>query len=159
VTVAYVGLGSNLGDSKAAVSSATKRLAAIPGTHLLKKSSLYRSAPVGYADQPDYVNAVAAIETSQRPLALLAELLGIEALHGRQRTFQNAPRTLDLDLLLYGDEIIDEESLTVPHPKMHERAFVLKPLLEIAPGIEIPGKGMAKDLLENCQDQRVERID
>ena len=122
------------------------------------RSSLYRSAPVGYANQPDFVNAVAQLETGLEPKRLLAGLLAIETRHGRRRSFANAPRTLDLDLLLFGEERIAVPGLTVPHPRMHERAFVLMPLLEIAPQAHIPGHGKAADLLERCPPQAVEKI-
>jgi 2-amino-4-hydroxy-6-hydroxymethyldihydropteridine diphosphokinase len=132
---------------------------ALPETRLLKRSSLYRTAPVGYLDQPDFINAVAMVETALAPHTLLDGLLAIERQHGRVREFLNAPRTLDLDVLLYGDLVLYEPGLTIPHPRMHERAFVLLPLVEIAPEAEIPGRGRATDLLEGCQDQRLERLD
>jgi len=117
-----------------------------------------RSAPVGYTVQPDFVNAVAEIETRLGAQALLGELLATEARFGRVRTLPDAPRTLDLDLLLHGDRVIAEPGLIVPHPRMHERAFVLAPLAEIAPDIAIPGKGRAGALLAACTDQKVEKI-
>jgi 2-amino-4-hydroxy-6-hydroxymethyldihydropteridine diphosphokinase len=110
---------------------------------------------VGYVDQPDFINAVAQVETSLAPRALLAALLDIEHRHGRERSFRNAPRTLDLDLLLYGSAHFHEDGLTLPHPRMTERAFVLRPLLEIAPDAQIPGHGRAADWLAACADQRV----
>jgi 2-amino-4-hydroxy-6-hydroxymethyldihydropteridine diphosphokinase len=124
----------------------------------VRRSSLYRSAPVGYADQPDFVNAVAQLETALPAARLLAELQAIEARHGRNRSFANAPRTLDLDLLLFGTATLDTGDLVVPHPRMHERAFVLQPLVEIAPDIDIPGHGTAARLLQRCQDQSVEKL-
>jgi 2-amino-4-hydroxy-6-hydroxymethyldihydropteridine diphosphokinase len=113
---------------------------------------------VGYAHQPEYVNAVAELETGLAAHALLAALQAIESRHGRSRSFANAPRTLDLDILLFGDAMLSDPGLTIPHPRMHERAFVLKPLLEIAPDAEVPGRGAAQDLLKACAEQDVERV-
>jgi 2-amino-4-hydroxy-6-hydroxymethyldihydropteridine diphosphokinase len=158
VSLAYVGIGSNLQDPVAQVKGALAELERIPRTRLLKSSSLYRSKPVGYAGQPDFVNAVASLETALEPVELLIELQKIEKRHGRERSFKDAPRSLDLDLLLYDDVVINISSLIVPHPRMHQRAFVLKPLLEIAPGIAIPGVGPAAARLPECADQTVERI-
>jgi len=155
-TKAFVGLGANLGDREAQVRRAFATLAELPGTSLLAASSLYRSAPVGVGAQPDFINAVAAIETELAPRALLEALLAAERRFGRRREFPGAPRTLDLDLLLYGE--IAEPGLIVPHPRMHERAFVLAPLAEIAPHITIPGKGRAAALLAACTDQKIEKI-
>jgi 2-amino-4-hydroxy-6-hydroxymethyldihydropteridine diphosphokinase len=149
VTVAYVGIGSNLDDPRAHVTRAFDELDRLPHTRVVKKSSLYRSAPVGYADQPDFVNAVAQLETGLPAERLLAEMQEVENRHGRQRSFPSAPRTLDLDLLLYGTAKIHTGSLQVPHPRMHERAFVLEPLLEIAPHLPF----------EPPKNQQVERID
>ena len=157
-TKVFIGLGANLGDPEAQVRRALLALAGLPGTRLVAASSLYRSAPVGYTVQPDFVNAVAQIETRLGAEALLRELLATEARFGRVRQFPNAPRTLDLDLLLYGDRVIAEPGLIVPHPRMHERAFVLAPLAEIAPDIAIPGKGRAGALLAACAGQKVEKI-
>jgi 2-amino-4-hydroxy-6-hydroxymethyldihydropteridine diphosphokinase len=150
VTLAYVGIGSNLDDPQAQVTRAFDELAALPSTRLAARSSLYRSAPVGYADQPDFINAVAALDTDLSAPGLLQGLRSIEHGHARQRSFANAPRTLDLDLLLFGSEKIDTAELQVPHPRMRERAFVLQPLLEIAPGLPFD--------LSRCRGQRVERI-
>jgi 2-amino-4-hydroxy-6-hydroxymethyldihydropteridine diphosphokinase len=158
VTVAFVGLGANLDDPRRHVEQALRDLDAVPQTRVVRASSLYRSSPVGYADQPDFVNAVVRLETGLPAQRLLAELQGIEVRHGRGRSFPNAPRTLDLDLLLHGDAQINTPSLQVPHPRMHERAFVLIPLLEIAPHALIPGRGAAQDLIERCPEQGVERI-
>ncbi len=155
---AFVGLGANLGDPEAQVRGALTALEAIRATRLVAASSLYRSTPVGVGGQPDFINAVAAIETARGARALLDELLGVEARFGRRREFPGAPRTLDLDLLLYGDQLIDEPGLVVPHPRMHERAFVLAPLAEIAPETVVPGKGPVSVLLAACKDQKVERI-
>jgi len=156
--VAYVGLGANLGEPRRHLEQALRELDEVPLTRVMSRSSLYRSAPLGYADQPDFVNAVAQLETRLPAQGLLAELQAIEARHGRERSFANAPRTLDLDLLLFGDERISEPELTVPHPRMHERAFVLLPLVEIAPDAAIPGRGKASALLRQLPSQAVERI-
>jgi len=153
VTVAYVGIGSNLGDPREHVLKALGELDRLPHTRLVKKSSLYRSAPIGHADQPDFINAVAQLETGLPAERLLAELQAVEARHGRQRSFPNAPRTLDLDILLFGNATMHSTALTLPHPRMHERAFVLKPLLEIAPELAF------KKQLDSCQGQKVERLD
>ena len=159
MTVAYVGIGSNLDEPRSHVQLAFEDLDRIPGTGVLKRSSLYRSDPLGYADQPDFVNAVAEIQTSLPASRLLAELKEIEARHGRRRSFKNAPRTLDLDILLYGELTMSLAHLTLPHPRMHERAFVLKPLYEVAPHASIPGVGTVKDCLEKTSEQKAERID
>ena len=153
MTIAYVGVGSNLDQPASHVRHALDELGAIRGTQLQAKSSLYRSAPIGYAAQPDFVNAVAALETALSAEGLLKELQAIEKRHGRERSFANAPRTLDLDLLLFGNERIAAQELVVPHPRMHERAFVLRPLLEVAPGLEA-----YKPFLEACAGQKVDRI-
>ncbi|HWA39770.1 MAG TPA: 2-amino-4-hydroxy-6-hydroxymethyldihydropteridine diphosphokinase [Burkholderiales bacterium] len=138
MTVAYVGLGSNLEDPARQVQTALQELDRLPDTRLVRQSSLYRTKPVGYADQPDFINAVAQIETGLAAERLLDELQAIEARHGRERSFPNAPRTLDLDLLLYGNLVLRTGRLTLPHPRMKERAFVLDPLREIAPDLELP---------------------
>lgn len=138
---AWVGLGSNLGDSAATVRAGVRALAALPATTIGPSSSLYRSAPVGVLDQPDFCNAVAGVDTALSPLALLAGLQQIEQHYGRVRTRRWGPRTLDLDLLLYGDRRVEETTLTVPHPRLHERAFVLLPLAELAPTVQVPGLG------------------
>ena len=156
--LAYVGIGSNLEAPRRQVESAFDELRSVPQTHLLKRSSLYRTEPVGYAGQPEFVNAVAALETSLGAPQLLQALRELERSHGRDRTFANAPRTLDLDLLLYGEGPFAAPELTIPHPRMHERAFVLKPLLEIAPGISIPGVGAAEACLRACAGQGVARM-
>jgi 2-amino-4-hydroxy-6-hydroxymethyldihydropteridine diphosphokinase len=158
VTIAYIGLGSNLAEPQSQVEQALSELEALPRTRVVDRSSLYRTAPVGFAAQPDFVNAVAAVETSLNAHELLHALQALEAAHQRRRSFANAPRTLDLDLLLFGDERIADAELVVPHPRMHERAFVLAPLAEVAPDALIPGRGAARDLLERCRDQKVERI-
>ena len=156
--VAFVGLGSNLADPVFQVSSALEALAGLPQTRMVRHSSLYRSAPVGYLDQPDFINAVAQIETELKPRALLDMLLALEHECGRTRDFCNAPRTLDLDVLLYDDLQHHEHGLTIPHPQMHLRAFVLQPLLEIAPDCVIPGVGPAAEAVLLCAGQILERI-
>jgi len=130
----FVGLGANLGDAVATVESALSALERLPGTVRVARSSLYRSAPVD-ASGPDYVNAVAELRTCMQPEVLLDSLLAIEDRFGRERPFHHAPRTLDLDLLMYGDRRLNTPRLVLPHPRMHERAFVLVPLAEIAPGL------------------------
>lgn len=155
---AFVALGANLGDAEHQVRQALTELTHLPKTSLLQSSSLYRSAPIGGAPQPDYINAVAEIVTSLSPRELLGALLIIEAKMGRQRSVINAPRTLDLDLLLYDSLQLQEKDLIIPHPRMHLRAFVLRPLLEISPNHEIPGKGLAHDWLAATVDQVAEKI-
>jgi 2-amino-4-hydroxy-6-hydroxymethyldihydropteridine diphosphokinase len=155
---AYIGLGANLDHPAAQVEYALAELDRLHATRLVAHSSLYASAPVGYVDQPDFINAVACIETALAPRALLAALLDIEHRHGRERSFRNAPRTLDLDLLLYGAAHFHEDHLTLPHPRMTERAFVLLPLTEIAPDIAIPGQGRAADWIAACANQSVALI-
>jgi 2-amino-4-hydroxy-6-hydroxymethyldihydropteridine diphosphokinase len=160
--IAWVGIGANLGDARANVLDALDRLARLPGARLLQASSLYRTAPVDAAGD-DYVNAVAALDTELAPHALLQALFAIETAHGRARPYRNAPRTLDLDLLLYGDAIInDAPALVVPHPRMHERAFVLVPLAEIArdlaPTLVIPGRGGLATLLLGVAGQAIARL-
>jgi 2-amino-4-hydroxy-6-hydroxymethyldihydropteridine diphosphokinase len=130
---AAIALGSNLDDPEAHVRRAMGEIDALPATRVLKRSSLLRTAPVGYADQPDFINAVVLVETALAPRALLDELLGLEKRHGRVRGIPNGPRTLDLDIVLYGDARIDEPGLEVPHPRARERAFVLDPLREVWP--------------------------
>ena len=156
---AYIGLGANLEDPVAQVAAGVAALAALPRTRLIAQSSLYRTAPVGYADQPDFINAVAAVATELSPRALLDAMLATEQQRGRVRTFLNAPRTLDLDVLLYGQMQMHEDGLTIPHPRMHERAFVLVPLAEIAPRCVIPGRGAVGELLRGIDAAGVARIE
>jgi 2-amino-4-hydroxy-6-hydroxymethyldihydropteridine diphosphokinase len=155
---AYIALGSNLADPVAQVKGGFEALAMLPKTRLACVSSLYRSAPAGYTDQPDFVNAVALIETALEPQALLAALLAVERRKGRVRDFPNAPRTLDLDILLYGERTIHEPGLTIPHARMHERAFVLVPLAEIAPDALVPGQGRAAELAARLDRSGLARI-
>jgi len=157
-TVAWIGIGANLGDARANVEDALERLARLPGARLLTASSLYRTAPIDSSGD-DYVNAVAALDTTLDAHALLRALFAIEQAHGRERPYRNAPRTLDLDLLLYGDAVIDDApTLVVPHPRLHERAFVLAPLAEAAPDLVIPGRGPVAALLARVADQAIERL-
>jgi len=143
----YVGLGSNLADPRAQVERALRALAALPQTRLVQRSRLYRSAPWGRADQPEFVNAVVALQTELTPRELLEALLKIERAAGRARDATRwGPRVLDLDILVFGDRLIDEPGLHVPHPHLHERAFVLLPLAEIAPDLIVPGHGRVDDL-------------
>ena len=152
---AYVALGANLGDPRATVTAALEALADIEATAVVTRSSLYRTAPVGLRHQPDFINAVAALDTRLAPVALLEALFALEARFGRSRSVPNAPRTLDLDLLLHGDTQLAGAALTLPHPRLHERAFVLVPLLEIAPDCRIPGRGSVAHFAALCADQRI----
>jgi 2-amino-4-hydroxy-6-hydroxymethyldihydropteridine diphosphokinase len=159
VITAYVGVGSNQGDPRAQVLQALDELAGLPGSRLVARSPLYRSAPLQAPGQPDFINAVAAVETGLSAARLLEELQALERRHGRERPYANAPRTLDLDLLLFGDTALSSPVLTIPHPRMHERAFVLCPLLDLEPRAEVPGHGSARALLRACATQVLERID
>jgi 2-amino-4-hydroxy-6-hydroxymethyldihydropteridine diphosphokinase len=159
-SVAYIGLGSNLGHPRRRLARALAELARLPRSRIVAASGNYVSAPVGAGDrQPDYVNAVAALRTELGPGALLRHLHTIERRHGRRRRngLRNAPRTLDLDLLLFGRRRLAQPRLTVPHPRMHERAFVLRPLLDIAPAATIPGRGAARRWLHTLRGQRIGR--
>jgi 2-amino-4-hydroxy-6-hydroxymethyldihydropteridine diphosphokinase len=149
VTRAYVALGSNLGDREATIRGAVEALAAEPGIEVVAVSTLIDTEPMGVVDQPRFLNGVAAVETELDARGLLAVLLDVERRFGRSREGvpRYGPRTLDLDLVLYGAEEVDEPGLQVPHPRLHERAFVLEPLAEIAPGLEVPGKGEVETLL------------
>jgi 2-amino-4-hydroxy-6-hydroxymethyldihydropteridine diphosphokinase len=149
VTRAYVALGSNLGDRAQTLLDAVEALRAEEGIEVAGVSSLIETDPVGYLDQPRFVNGVAALDTTLTARELLALLLDVEQRFGRTREAVPAqgPRTLDLDLLLYGDTELDEPGLRVPHPRLHERAFVLEPLAELAPGLEIPGRGRVEALV------------
>ena len=154
---AYIGIGANLGDARANVLDAIARLARLPGAQLVDASPSYRTAPIDSSGD-DYINAVARIATTLAAEELLQALHGIEAAHGRERPYRNAPRTLDLDLLLYGEEQIASATLTVPHPRITERAFVLVPLLALAPAITVPGKGAASDYLASVADQAISQL-
>jgi 2-amino-4-hydroxy-6-hydroxymethyldihydropteridine diphosphokinase len=159
---AFIAIGSNLQEPVRQVNMAFKLLADLPETEVTKHSSLYRTAPVGYDNQPDFINAVAEVSTDLTPQALLHAMLTAETAQGRERPFPNAPRVLDLDLLLYDDRVMNMTELTLPHPRMHERGFVLYPLVEIAPEIEIPAKGSARTLLaawvDKNADERIEKL-
>jgi 2-amino-4-hydroxy-6-hydroxymethyldihydropteridine diphosphokinase len=155
----YIGLGSNLADPHAQVEAGIHALAKLPKTRLVTRSRLYRSAPWRRADQPDFVNAAAVVETDLSPRELLDHLLEIERAAGRERDGTRwGPRVLDLDILLFGDRHIDEPGLHVPHPHLHERAFVLVPLAEIAPGMVIPGYGRIAGLLAGVDVSTCERV-
>jgi 2-amino-4-hydroxy-6-hydroxymethyldihydropteridine diphosphokinase len=156
--IAYVGIGANLGDARANVADAVERLAALPHSRLLRASSSYRTAPIDSSGD-DYINAVACLDTDLPAPALLDALQAIEQAHGRERPYRNAPRTLDLDLLLYGDQVIGTPMLTVPHPRMLDRAFVLAPLLEIAPDAHIPGRGPAREFAAAVAGQDITKLD
>lgn len=155
---AYIALGGNLGDPIGAQQSALEALDALPGIHLLKVSSYYRTAPVGLAAQPDFINAVASLETTLSAPALLETLLDTERQFGRIRQQLNGPRTLDLDLLLYGDLACTTPALTLPHPRLHLRAFVLLPLAEIAPDLPLPGRGNVAAWLPAVANQQAVRM-
>lgn len=154
----FIALGANLGDPVATVKAAVLALRELPGTEFIVASSLYRTAPVGLRHQPDFINAVVELIAVVPAPTLLESLFEIEARFGRQRSVKNAPRTLDLDLLLYGDELSGDPYLTLPHPRLHERAFVLAPMAEIEPRLIIPGRGSVADLLLLCADQQIEKI-
>ena len=158
MNLAFVALGANLDDPVAQVRAASAALANVPDSRLLRLSSLYRTAPVGIRGQPDFINAVAALATLLPPPQLLDALFAVERRFGRRREFYQAPRTLDLDLLLYDELVVDSLPLSVPHPRMHLRAFVLAPLLEIAPHCRIPGRGSAVAWLPAVSMQRIEKL-
>lgn len=153
---AWIALGANLGDAERTLDLAIHALSQQAHCRLITRSSLYRTAPVDCAPgQPDFINAVVMLETSLGPQLLLETLLALEKRFGRERGTRNAARTLDLDLLLYGDQCVDKPGLQIPHPRMHERAFVLRPLLEVAPDLVIPGKGRVFDLLAQVEHQPI----
>jgi len=162
MTPCYVGLGANLGAAALTLRAAAAALGQLPQTRLTALSSLYRTPAWGNPDQPDFTNAAAAIETTLEPLELLAALMQIERAHGRIRSTDGSerwgPRTLDLDILLYGGIHLDLPGLTIPHPHLHLRAFALVPLLEIAPDIDIPGLGPARNALELLPDAGIQKI-
>lgn len=147
INTAYVALGSNLNDPERQLHMAIDALSQLPQSRLIVVSSFYQTAPVGFIQQPDFINAVACIETTLAPSELFEYLQNIENAQGRQRHQKNGPRTLDLDLLLYGMEVMNTPDLIIPHPRMHERAFVLVPLLEIAPEIVLPDGQKARTCL------------
>ncbi len=155
---AFIGIGANLADPGVNVRRAIHTLASLIETRVVAVSSLYRSAPVGRLDQPDFVNAVVEIETALDPEALLDGLLSIEQQFGRKRSTRNAPRVIDLDLLIYADQLRESEHLTLPHPRMRERAFVLVPLVEIAADVRVGSLGTAAELLSAISTNGVQRI-
>lgn len=155
----YIGLGSNLADPEQQIRSAIEDIAAIKDTTLTQQSSLYSSPPMGPQDQPDYINAVVCIDTALPAHQLLDELQQIEQQHGRIRKRHWGERTLDLDILLFADKVIEDERLSVPHPGMASRAFVLYPLAEIAPELSIPGMGKLRTLLAQCPREGLEQLD
>ena len=158
MNTAYVALGANLGDPAATVRAAFAALANLPESRLVHNASLYRTAPVGITEQPEFVNAVAELETTLAPESLLDALFEIEQRFGRIRAERNGPRTLDLDLLLYNDQQIDLPRLTVPHPRLHLRAFVLQPLGEIAPKLALPGRGTVAAWLPAVANQDIVKL-
>ena len=154
---AFVGVGANLGDARRSVDEALAALGRLPGCRLNRASALYRSAPVDAAG-PDFINAVAELHTTLSPLALLLALQGIEQAFGRERPYRHAPRTLDLDLLLHGDALLHTPVLTLPHPRLHLRAFVLRPLLDLAPDLAAPGLGPLANWLPGTAQQTLEKL-
>ncbi len=155
---AYIGIGANLGDALATVRKALTHLADLPQSTLIAQSALFRTAPID-AGGDDYINAVAHLQTGLTAEALLQALQGLELAFGRERPYQNAPRTLDLDILLYGANQIASATLTVPHPRLTERAFALIPLLQLDPFVKIPGKGAAHTFAPSVANQRISRIE
>ena len=158
MNTAYVALGANIGDPAATVLAAFTALAGLPESRVLRTSSLYRTIPVGLRNQPDFINAAAVLETALSAEALLDALLDLETRFGRHRRDRNGPRTLDLDLLLYNDSEVNLPRLTVPHPRLHLRAFVLCPLAEIAPDLAIPGRGSVAAWLPAVANQGIVRL-
>ena len=156
--LAYVGLGANLGAPVEALRHALVGMRALPETCIDAVSSLYRTAPLD-ASGPDFINAVVALRTRLKPRVLLQHLLDIELVHGRERPYRNAPRTLDLDLLLYGDRALHTEALTLPHPRLHQRQFVLVPLLELDPKLTVEGLGALREVSDALEGQTIERLD
>lgn len=154
---AFVGVGANLGDAQASVRAALQALGRLPETRCVAASSLYRSLPVE-ATGPDFINAVAELHSTLPALALLRELQAIERAFGRVRSVRNAPRTLDLDLLLHGEQVLHDDVLTLPHPRLHLRAFVLRPLAELAPTLSLPGLGALEPWLQRASNQGIERL-
>lgn len=157
-TRAYIAIGSNLAEPMKQVIAAWDEIANLPKSKLIQKSSLYVSKPLGYKDQPDFVNAVVLLETELTPHELLSELQSLEDLHERVRSFPNAPRTLDLDIILFGNLEINDSHLIVPHPRMHERAFVIFPLQEISANISIPHIGDIAKIAKGLDPESAKRI-
>lgn len=155
---AYIALGANLGDPAATLRAAMAALANLPHSRVLRISSLYRTTPIGHTDQPEFINAVVLLETTLAPEMLLDALLEEEQRFGRIRAEKNGPRTLDLDILLYDDQFVDLPRLTLPHPRLHLRAFVLQPLAEIAPNLIIPGRGNIAAWLPAVANQGIVKL-
>ncbi len=158
MNIAYIALGANLDDPAATVRAAFAALANLPESRIVKTSSLYSTAPIGLKNQPDFINAVAVLETTLAPEALLDALLDIEQRFGRRRAEKNGPRTLDLDILLYNELMLDLPRLTLPHPRLHLRAFVLYPLAEVAPTLNLPGRGAIAAWLPAVAKQGICRL-
>ena len=159
MSVAYIALGANLGDPAATVNAAFAALAELPQSTLTARSALFRTTPVGILEQPEFVNAAARITTQLAPEALLDQLLAIEQRFGRIRAERNGPRTLDLDILLYDDLVIDTPRLILPHPRLHLRAFVLYPLADLAPDLALPGRGSLAAWLPAVANQGIVRLE
>ncbi|OAT80710.1 2-amino-4-hydroxy-6-hydroxymethyldihydropteridine diphosphokinase [Desulfotomaculum copahuensis] len=155
---AYIGIGSNLGDKAANIKKGLDLLAGTPGVRLLRVAPYYRTAPVGYTDQDWFVNTAAEVATALPPEDLLAACLEVENRLGRVRTIRWGPRVIDLDLLLYGDRVINWPQLTVPHPRLHERAFVLVPLADLVPELTVPGRGRVDRLLAGLAPEQRETV-
>jgi len=158
MAIAYIALGSNLQHPAQQVKRAFEVIAKLPNTTLLKRSSLYKTAPVGYDNQPDFINAVAMVETGLTPEAMMQLLLSIEQQFGRERPFPNAPRILDLDLLLYDNITMQSDLLTLPHPRMQSRGFVILPLAEIAAGLILPSGESVVELAKRFPQEDIQRI-
>ncbi len=157
---AYIGIGSNLSDPLTQVERAFDRIDAITDSTIISKSSVYVTSPVGFTDQADFINAVCIVATKLQPMELFSELQQIEREQGRVKdALRNRPRIIDLDLLLYETIVMSDENLTLPHPRMHERRFVLEPIAEIDPSVKIPGYGNVLNLLLNLQNQKVEKVE
>ncbi|HCW88520.1 MAG TPA: 2-amino-4-hydroxy-6-hydroxymethyldihydropteridine diphosphokinase [Marinobacter sp.] len=159
LTDAFIGLGSNLENPVAQLARAIAELATLPNTKLAAQSPFYRSKPLGPQDQPDFINGCAWLKTSLPPLELLDQLQAIELAHGRERVQHWGPRTLDLDLLLYGNRVIDHPRLHVPHPELPDRDFVLRPLLDLNPHLALPDGRYLSELLGRCPDNRLQRLE
>jgi 2-amino-4-hydroxy-6-hydroxymethyldihydropteridine diphosphokinase len=158
MAIAYIALGSNLQQPTQQVTRAFNAIAEMPSTTLLKRSSLYKTVPVGYDNQPDFINAVAMVETALTPEAMMQQLLSIEQQFGRERPFPNAPRILDLDLLLYDNITMQTDLLTLPHPRMQSRGFVMLPLTEIAVDLILPSGESVVELAKRFPQEDIQRI-
>jgi 2-amino-4-hydroxy-6-hydroxymethyldihydropteridine diphosphokinase len=158
MTRVFIGLGGNIGDPVAQVLRAAQEIAALPHASREAMSALYRTAPVGHLEQPPFINAVLAVQTEMSPRELMRLLRQIETRAGRVRGIPNGPRTLDLDILMYGDLVLSEPDLVIPHPRMHDRAFVLLPLAEIAPALLIPERGYVRSLIQVLADKDLQGV-